>query len=259
MPRQYSWRQLFDGLRFAWHPEPDHGGSETASARYCYSVWLRHLVTLHQLGLPLPDRVVEIGPGQSLGVGHAALLSGVQSYTGLDVTPLRDSDIDARVRDDIGELFGQPIPHGDDLENVQPRLTDYRFPSKLMRPAGHDLRYLAPWESETPTGDADLVLSQAVMLLVPNIRDTYAQLAHWLKPGGFMSHALNCTSLGLTRDWNGHNQISAIEWRLIQRRHPIRYTQFTMAEHIDAIQHAGCRLIAQIGGERRSVIVAQRH
>lgn len=259
MPRQYSWRQLIAGLRFAWNPQPDHGGSETASARYCYAVWMRHLVTLHQLGLPLPNRVIELGPGQSLGVGHAALLSGVQSYTGLDVLPLRDPGIDARVRDEMRDLFGHPIPHSDDLKNVQPRLTNYRFPVELMRPAGHDLRYLAPWQSETPNGDADLVLSQAVMLLVPNIRDTYAQLAAWLKPGGVMSHTLNCTSLGLTKDWNGHHQISAIEWRLIQRRHPIRYTQFTMAEHLHAIERAGCRLIAQIGDERRSVLIAQKH
>src|SRR3977135_940863 len=41
----------------------------TQSARYCYSVWLRHLVNAWQQGLhTLPEVVVELGPGSSQGV-----------------------------------------------------------------------------------------------------------------------------------------------------------------------------------------------
>src|SRR5687767_9884078 len=61
------------------------GSGGTTSARYCYSVWLRHLVKAHESGLNSnPGNVAELGPGDSLGVGIAALLSGADHYYALD-------------------------------------------------------------------------------------------------------------------------------------------------------------------------------
>src|SRR5260370_38282213 len=58
----------------------------TVSARYCYSVWLRHLSILQRSGLPTTFKtMVELGPGDSLGIGLAALLSGVERYIALHV------------------------------------------------------------------------------------------------------------------------------------------------------------------------------
>ena len=48
------------------------GGS--VSARYCYSVWMRHFTTATGVvGLIRPRCVAELGPGDSLGIGLAAL------------------------------------------------------------------------------------------------------------------------------------------------------------------------------------------
>ena len=60
----------------------------TDSARYCYSVWLRHLWMTHTHGLRTEfDTMVELGPGDSVGVGLAALLSGTERYIGIDTFP----------------------------------------------------------------------------------------------------------------------------------------------------------------------------
>ena len=60
------------------------GGTE--SARYCYSVWLRHLIMAYKNGLKShPQIIAELGPGDSLGMGLAALLSGAELYYGFDV------------------------------------------------------------------------------------------------------------------------------------------------------------------------------
>src|SRR6185295_10726374 len=57
------------------------GAGGIPSPRYCYSVWLRHLVAAHQAGITsLPKSVGELGPGDSLGTGFAALLSGAERY-----------------------------------------------------------------------------------------------------------------------------------------------------------------------------------
>ena len=43
------------------------------SARYCYAVWLRHLVTLDLYGFKIDGaRIGELGPGDSIGSGLAA-------------------------------------------------------------------------------------------------------------------------------------------------------------------------------------------
>ena len=56
------------------------------SARYCYSVWLRHVVLLAQNGLwKYPKSVAELGPGDSLGVGFCALLCMLASLNDVAV------------------------------------------------------------------------------------------------------------------------------------------------------------------------------
>src|SRR5438128_1658269 len=58
----------------------------THSARYCYAVWMRHLVLLSESGQLKPiSTLLELGPGDSIGTGIAALLSGVDRYIGIDV------------------------------------------------------------------------------------------------------------------------------------------------------------------------------
>ena len=61
------------------------GTGGTNSARYCYSVWLRHLFMAKLNGLTThPDVIAELGPGDSLGIGLAALLSGANKYYAFD-------------------------------------------------------------------------------------------------------------------------------------------------------------------------------
>ena len=48
-----------------------YGGGKTQNARYCYSVWMRHLVSACATG-GVPKVVAEIGPGRSVGCGIAA-------------------------------------------------------------------------------------------------------------------------------------------------------------------------------------------
>src|SRR4051794_13392029 len=76
------------------------GGS--CSARYCYSIWLRHLAHLHASGLPTQfGTMVELGPGDSLGVGMAALLSGVDHYIALDRTRYAEAERNLRIFDEL--------------------------------------------------------------------------------------------------------------------------------------------------------------
>ena len=80
----------------------------TSDSKYCYSVWLRHLVKLNEAGsTDIPKRILELGPGDSLGVGLAALLSGSDQYTALDVHKYSDIKSNLKIFDELIDLFNE--------------------------------------------------------------------------------------------------------------------------------------------------------
>src|SRR5262245_49747377 len=143
------------------------GGSD--SPRYCYSVWLRHLVILNSYGFKVDGAVVgELGPGDSIGIGLAALLSGAQSYVGLDVVPFSAKSDVFRIFDELAELYAknESIPEEKEFPEVRPKLRSYEFPNDLVdssaflartqnirselqvSPVNNRIvKYLAPWTS----------------------------------------------------------------------------------------------------------------
>ena len=110
----------------------------TDSARYCYSVWLRHLVKAHENGLPTnPAAVAELGPGDSIGVGLAALLSGATTYYAFDAVNYLDNTRNLQVFDELVELFCKRdnIPDNQEFPEVRPALDSYEFPSRALADA----------------------------------------------------------------------------------------------------------------------------
>ena len=91
----------------------DKGVSGRPTAAYCYSVWMRHLSIITK-AVPSfrPRTVVEIGPGDSLGVGCAALLSGADQFIGLDLAARADARHDVQVLDELVSMLtsAQVVP-----------------------------------------------------------------------------------------------------------------------------------------------------
>ena len=82
------------------------GTGGTDSARYCYSIWLRHLVMAKSNGLnPYPKIVAELGPGDSLGIGLAALISGCDKYFAFDVVEHANTERNVKIFDELVTLF----------------------------------------------------------------------------------------------------------------------------------------------------------
>jgi len=122
------------------------GTGGTDSARYCYSVWLRHVAAAERAGLwHGPTRVAELGPGDSLGIGLAALLSGVERYYAFDVVAHASPARNLRILDELVTMFAerQPIPDETEFPLVKPYLDDYRFPADAL-PEDRLTQALAP-------------------------------------------------------------------------------------------------------------------
>ena len=110
-------------------------GQRVNPARYCYSVWLRHLVHAAENGLNTrPDTVAELGPGGSLGVGIAALITGASRYHGLEILNRTNIAGNLAVFSDLVEMFArrEDIPADNEFPKIRPFLESYDFPHHIL-------------------------------------------------------------------------------------------------------------------------------
>jgi hypothetical protein len=179
-------------------------------AQYSYGVWMKHLVLLWQHGVRrIPDTLAELGPGDSLGAGLAALLSGVNKYYALDVVPYSDNATNLRVFDELVGLFRQRAPRPEKgWPDFDPYLDDRLFPSHILtdawlneclrpdriaflrdaltscsRPAASTpIRYMVPWDDigVIEPASVDLIISHSVLEHVVDLEHTYAAFKAWL-------------------------------------------------------------------------------
>ncbi len=241
------------------------GGSD--SIRYCYSVWLRHLVTLHRHGFRVADTCVgELGPGDSIGVGLAALLSGSRKYVGLDIVPFSGrSDLET-VHSELVQLYLQrePIPNDNEFPHIRPRLESYAYPEQLIEwmefqgraemircelkmrlDATEVITYRAPWTSldDIALASLDLVFSQAVLEHVDDLEQTYRTIAAWLKPRGYASHVIDFSAHHLSPFWNGHWAYSDKEWRLVRGGREFLLNRQPLSAHLHFAKRAGLEVL----------------
>ena len=224
---------------------------------YCYSVWLRHLSIITKV-VPsfAPKVVVELGPGDSLGLGCAALLSGAEQYIGLDVVAHADAEHDTKVLAELVDLFQHhtPIPDGRLFPNLEPKLSSYSFPNRLFSADGSrrirlepkrleairaalvdrqnvlydnvPVGYTAPWGPHTlDRQSVDLVITQAVLQDMGHdparseLAGTFQAMSRWLRKGGVMSHQINFAFPGGAH-WNHHWRYSDAAWRCVRGNRP---------------------------------------
>jgi hypothetical protein len=249
-------------------------GGATHSANYCYGVWLKHLTLLHVHGLPaIPEVIAELGPGDSLGVGLCALLSGADQYVGLDVVAHSSSESNQTVLDDLLRMFRERTPNPD---HGWPQFDSYldarHFPGQVLTEAAleralrpdriDDIRraitrpaepnpisveYKAPWFDPRviEPDSVDLILSQSVLEHVEDLAGTYRALYQWLKPGGWMSHQIDFKSHQLSKRWNGYRTCSEGMWSLTFGRRPFLINRQPASVHLRLLQEAGFTLVTQ--------------
>jgi hypothetical protein len=231
-----NFKQLAYGLLSFLPGVPEslyRGTGGTSSAEYCYCIWLRHLVLAHQGGMQkFPAVVAELGPGDSIGVGLAALLCGAQRYVALDALVHADPAGNLRVFDDLVTLFGRraPIPGRGMFPEIALDLDSNAFPIDLIGEQrlrdGLDVEriaqlrrivsgecsdptvidYRTPWE-QVGGADADSIdflLSNAVMEHVSDLETSYLAMAQWLRADGYASHQIDFRSHSLFHAWDGH-------------------------------------------------------
>lgn len=82
----------------------------------------------------VPETVVELGPGDSFGVGLAALLSGTKKYYAIDVTPHANLIRNVSILNERVQLFQdrESIPDDTEWPDLFPKLDSYKFPDDII-------------------------------------------------------------------------------------------------------------------------------
>jgi len=229
------------------------GGS--CSARYCYSVWFRQLITLHQYGFRINKaQIGELGPGDSLGMGLAALLSGAAGYSGLDIVPYSAKTDLERMLDELMKMYSQKERMSDDTEipddivewaNVPMKAMEIRKQLRNGIIGGSLLGYRVPWTSmpHIDRASLDLIFSQAVLEHIDCLEETYRAMFAWLKPGGYASHVIDFGSHGRSPFWNGHWAYSDWQWKLVRGKREYLLNREPMSTHLSYARKVGFEVL----------------
>lgn len=267
------WKHILRGAK-SLCVTPPIGTGGTVSAQYCYSVYLRHLVMAEQHGLgSAPRTVLELGPGDSIGIGLMALLMGAEQYYALDRVRHALTKTNLEVFDGLVKLLmiQAPIPAGGEFSEILPKLENYRFPKQILTEArltralaparverlrnyletdltAGPICYLAPIGrmKEVPGNSVDLIISQAVLEHVDDLEDIYAECFRSLQPNGFMSHQIDLRCHDTAPEWNGHWKYSELTWRLMRGGRPWFINRQPCSAHIKVATRAGFTIRAEI-------------
>jgi hypothetical protein len=244
----------------------------TIESRYCYTVWMRHLINWCTIKPNLPKTLAELGPGDSLGIGLAALLSGCECIYALDIVKYWDSERNLMIFNELIELFKlrANIPDNKEYPEVFPEINNYAFPSdKILRlqfdnalskerlelirneiinidnPNNKFIKCKIPWyEPNAIEKDAvDFIYSQAVLEYVENLEITYEAMKNWLKPGGLMSHTIDFKSYDTPKAWNGYWTFNDLEWKIVTRGKPFSINRRPFSYHIDLHTKYGFKVL----------------
>lgn len=258
-------------------------GGSTARSRYCYSVWLRHLSNYYSFTNKIPDKVAELGPGDSLGIGFAALLSGCNELHTLDIVKYWDTNRNLKKFDDLVTLFKTEIdlPNNEEFPNVKPTLNNYSFPKHILtkkvlseslnearlnkiraeisdieNPNNKFIKCHVPWNSADVISNSslDFIYSQSVLQYITDLELTFTILNDWLKPDGLMSHTIDLSSIGLTNSWNGHWTFTDTEWEILKADRDFIINQFPYSAYLKIHKESGLNILHSKTTEKKSSI-----
>jgi hypothetical protein len=261
----------------------------THAARYCYSVYLRHLVHLDAVGADTnPRTIAEIGPGASIGTGLSGLIAGAERYHGFDIKAYGSNPQNLAVFEDLVALFTarEPIPGTDEFTNIKPALETTDFPRHILTDERLDralaadrlarlraaltpdgmaapdaaISYVAPWfeDAQLLRGSVDWIFSQAVMEHVDDLEATYMACRAWLSPGKAMSHQIDFKSHGTAATWNGHWAYSNSAWCMVRGARGYLINRAPHSRHCAAMAAAGFETLEDLRVTRSDGLPAAR-
>jgi SAM-dependent methyltransferase len=240
---------------------------------YYYGLWTKHITQyLDAAGGTMPQTVVEIGPGASLGAGLSALLTGARRYFAFDLIKHTNIAENQQVLDVLSESLraGTGVRNAKGFPNYSHLLNEDQFAERFFTPdllqhslapdsvdsisralhgerSDHTLTYVAPWEDANVyrrlCGEIDFVFSHSVMEHVDDIDRAYRIMGELCRPGGGISHQIDFRSHGLIKPWDAYRTVEDSAWSEICEGNPYTINREPLSRHLAQIEKNGFRII----------------
>ena len=237
------------------------------------AVWLRHVRMCEQAGVvPKPGTFLEVGPGDSVGTGMCALLSGFEQYIAVDVIDHVQWDVSADHITALAKVFRErsPLPADDAIEGVLPPLNDRSIPdpwpwsslslvddSEILRrvSAIRDsvsskgssgvLSFRSPWSrTMVEASSVDWVFSHVALQDMaatdqePVLQEALGTFHSWMRPGALMTHQIDLSCPG-GHPWNHHWAWSKLDWKLIRGKRPYYVNGLPLSRYMELMGDLG--------------------
>lgn len=244
-------------------------------ARAYYSVWMRLLIFIDQTNVNYSiDSVGEIGPGDSLATGLAAILSGARRYVALDIVPTVHNFPNEEVFEDLVYLFETraDIPNQNEQPKQRPYLSSYSFPKHILSdermavlldpkrlnqirhilkhirdgervPDSYEIKieYEVPWWIDTAVArrreSLDLIISNATMEHVDDVPRAYRVASQLLKRSGILASVIDYKCHDTAGFWNGHWTYSSFAWKVVRGKCAYFINRWTHSMHLDELKN----------------------
>ncbi len=185
-----------------------------STSEYCYNVWMKHYEQWMTYNDAPPEVILEIGSGNSLGVGITALLTGSSKFYALEQTQFWNVSTNLEIFDELVQRLREErllaISSEDHIQAIRTELeTPYNQNNQFVH-------CKIPWKpNDIPEQSIDLICSHTVLQHVMKLGVLYSTMKKWIKPGGYMSHTIDFSSMNTSKFWNGHWTYENYEWKMV--------------------------------------------
>lgn len=223
----------------------------------------------------IPKVIAELGPGDSIGIGLAALISGAEKYYAFDVVKHANTERNLKIFDELVVLFRkrENIPGFEEFPELKPYLNSYSFPRHILTDTylemalddkrldmikeeilqgvpksnkmGIQIKYVVPWYEKGYIREesVDLIYSQAVLEHIDDLDYAYQIMRKWLKQDGIMSHQIDFKSHETAKHWNGHWVYSDLAWRMLRGNRAYLINRQPLSAHIKLLEKNDFKII----------------
>ncbi len=230
------------------------GGSN--SSKYCLDTFINHAELLVKSGMKFPpENIGEIGPGDTLGIGFAALLFGSKKYVALDSVAHASKEINLTIFNQLVDLIeSEPYKSKINLLISRDTLDSTMSASNLVKiknsiesisDFSDPISYSVPWwkKGNVSQNSLDLILSNAVMEHVIELKSTYESMFKWLKPGGYCSHVIDYRAHEFSDTWYKHWEFSELIWKILMHGRIYPINRMPHSYHRKIILETGFEII----------------
>ena len=133
--------------------------------------------------------------------------------------------------------------------------------SELRRALDSDLvdgpvRYVVPWSdgNQVKVGSLDMIIAQASLEYVEDLKGTYAAMAKWLRPSGFAALTIDYSAHHLSARWNEHWTYTDFLWLCLKGSQPHFLNRKTHSDHRGLIEKSGFEVLCADRKRRDSAI-----